>query len=225
MLRKFGVVLSMVLISVLCAVWSPWHYWNISLPKIFGVEAPVALARVQVSSLGGELQVYINGEERGIIGPESSPFTIEDAKPGQNTIRLTRSSEVEGAYVEYEQVIELYEEVETVIAYELGPTYNFSQGHVISAFRNAAIGDKTMLNVYSEPTGVAVKLGEERIGTTPLENIEVDRSSAQTLTLEKRGYEPQTISILPSEENQREKLKGFDINVDANMFLIPIELN
>jgi hypothetical protein len=52
--------------------------------------------------------------------------------------------------------------------------------------------------------------------------VSLDRSTVHKLKLEKKGYEPQEISLLPEDETARGNLKGYDINVDANLFLIPI---
>jgi hypothetical protein len=222
--KKLTFLIALIVLTFACALWSPWYYWQFSLADLIGVERPPEFARLQVTSIAGEVEIFVDDESRGTVGPEGSPFVIEDVKPGKRLIRLERISDSPGVYIEFERLIEFYPELDTVIAYELGPSTEFSEGHLISAFENVVNRERTKLNVYTEQEGVTVSLDGREIGTTPINSIELDTSTVHRLSLEKRGYETLEISLLPEDDEQRERLKGFDINVEANLFLLPLRV-
>lgn len=223
MAKKLLVLIIFIVLTLLCALWSPWNYWDISIAQLAGVQKPPEFARLQVSSLAGEVEIYVDDESYGSVGPEGSPFLIEDIKPGKRLVRLERRGD--GKYINLERLIDFYTEVDTVIAYELGPNTQFSEGHFITAFKNAVNRDKVKLNVFSEPNGSTVFLDGKELGKTPLENIELDITKVHQLQLKKDGYEPQSVSLLPGDEEDRKSLKGFDINVEARLFLLPLRVD
>lgn len=222
MAKKILVLIIFIVLTLLCAVWSPWSYWDISLASLVGVDKPPEFARLQVSSLAGEVEIFIDNESIGSVGPEGSPFLIEDVRPGKRLVRIERLGQ--GEYIKLERLIDFYPEVDTVIAYELGPNQQFSEGHFITAFKNAVNRDKVKLNVYTQPEGVEVSLDGRAIGQAPLENLELDTATVHKLRLSKKGYESQEISILPEDDEGRKALHGFDINVEANLFLLPLKV-
>lgn len=222
--RKIAIIIIFVVLTFVCAVWSPWQYWDFSFASIVGVEKPPEFARLQVSSLAGEIQIMVDGENLGTVGPEGSPFIIEDIKPGKRLVKLERITDSPEAYIKYERLIEFYEDIDVVVAYELGPNLEFSEGNQVSAFKNVVNKDATKLNVYTEPEGASISLDGVDIGEAPLEGVDLSLSGVHKLKVEKKGYESQEISLLPEDGEARLKLKGFDINVDANLFLIPIRV-
>jgi hypothetical protein len=222
--KKVIIIIFFVILTLVCAIWSPWQYWDISIAQLVGVEDPPEFARLQVSSLAGEIEIFIDDESQGTVGPEGSPFIIEDVKPGKRLLKLERVSENQDAYIKFERLIEFFNEVDVVIAYELGPNEDFSEGSFISAFKNVVNRDSTKLNIYTEPSEVRINLDGRYIGESPIEGVDLDLAGVHELKLDKKGYEPQTISLLPEDEENRSKLKGFDINVEANLFLIPIRI-
>jgi hypothetical protein len=175
--------------------------------------------------LAGEVEIYIDGEKRGAVGPEGSPLGIEDIKPGQRTVKLMRKGTNANTYITFERLLQFYEDIDTVIAYELGPKEDFSEGHVITAYKSYVNDSQTKLNVTTKPTEVKVSLDGQDIGRSPLNGIQLDISKVHKLKFEKQGYEDVEINLLPEDAKARDKLKGYDINVEVNLFLIPIRVN
>jgi hypothetical protein len=225
MLKKFLIVTMLVVFCVVCAVLAPWQNWNFNITSLFGITPPEKFARLQVSSLAGEIEIVIDGEVRGSVGPEGSPLLIEDIKPGQRLVKLVRVGEKPEAYISFERLANFSSDIDTVIAYELGPSEQFSEGHVISAFKNYLKPDTTLLNVNTTPSDVKVSLDGAEIGRSPLQGITLDTTAVHKLRLEKQGYEPLEISLLPESPDERAKLVGYEINVEANLFLIPLKLD
>jgi hypothetical protein len=175
-----------------------------------------------VSSLAGEIEITLDGEKKGSVGPEGSPFLIEDISPGKKLLTLTRVADDTDSYISIERLINFDPKVDTVIAYELGPTEEFSEGHIITAFKSYINKDKTKLNITSNVKGVDVYFDSRNIGQTPLNSIDLNINTVHKLKFEKKGYETLEISLLPEEEEERMKLAGYDINLEVNLFLIPI---
>ncbi len=122
MLKKFVIVIIVVVLAVICAVAAPWQNWDISIFSFLGVAPPTKLARLQVTSLAGEIEILVDGQTKGSVGPEGSPFIIEDIEPGQRLVKLIRLTETTGAYTSFERLLNFNQDIDTVIDYELGPT-------------------------------------------------------------------------------------------------------
>jgi len=223
MAKKLVIIAIVLLVLVGCGLWSPWQQWNISLGSVFGVDKPKDFARLQVSALEGEIKILVDGEEKGKVGPDGSPFVIEDIEPGKRTVRLERQADSPAEYLVFERVLDFSTEVDTVVAYELGPNSYFSAGHIITATKNY-ISASTKLNLVSVPIGAEVSLNGLNLGLTPLSNLELDISEVSKLSLRKAGYEDMEVSLLPENAEDRKQLKGYDINVEADLFLLPITL-
>jgi len=217
--------ITIIIIALLgCAVWSPWKSIGLDWYKLVGLEAPVKFARLQITSLAGELEIYVDGESKGSVGPEGSPFLVEDITPGQRLVKLVRRSDNAKNYIQFERLVNFSSDVDTVIAYELGPNQEFSEGHIITAFKNYANQDLTRLNVTMGQEDVLVTLDNNSIGKAPIQSLPLDNSSVHKLKLEKAGYEPLEISLLPQDEADRRKLTGYDITVEAFLFLQPLRV-
>jgi hypothetical protein len=224
MQKRFIFIACLLLALVIVGVWAPWRNWNFDLAQILGAKRPEKFATLQVSSISGEVTIYIDGEERGSVGPEGSPFMIEDVKPGQRLVKLVRVSDDQRNYINFERLLQFTENNDTVIAYELGPTEEFSAGHVISAYKSYANDNKTKLSVKTTPDNVKVSLNDKELGNSPQDSIELNLNEVQTLKLSKAGYEDMVINLLPQSQQDRDNLKGYDIVVEANLFLKPIEV-
>lgn len=224
MLKKVLIIISCLLILILCALWSPWKSLNISLGSILGIEPPQTFARLQLSSLGGELEVSIDGEKKGSVGPEGSPFLIEDIQPGRRVVKLSRVASGNAEYAVLERVLDFSAEVDTVIAYEIGPNQNFSEGHIITAKKNFLAPNDTVLSVETQPDEVEILLNGNSIGMSSLSGIKLNLEGENKLVLRKPGYEEMQISLLPEDTAARNKLIGYEILVEANLFLLPIRI-
>lgn len=208
-----------------CAIWSPWTNWDSTVRNVLGIETQVELARLQVSSLAGEVEIYVDDELRGSVGPEGSPFLIEDIEPGQRSVRLVRTSETSGSYIDFNSRLNFSPEIDTVIAYELGPTEQFSEGHIITAYDNFLEDTGARLSVRTEPAGASITLDGQPLGSAPVENYALSLDRPHEMRLTKEGYEELVITLLPQEQEARDQLEGFDIAVEARLFLIPLDLD
>ena len=131
-MKNFIKFLIVLLICVLLGLWSPWLKLNVSLSDIFGVEKPDKISGLQVYSLSGEMEVFLDGESQGTVTPDNSPLVVDAISPGEKSVGLKRVSEVPGAYWEFNKVITFEENIDVVLSYILGPEEEFSEGNIVS---------------------------------------------------------------------------------------------
>lgn len=226
-MRKAFWVIIFVLAAFLLALWSPWRDWQINFSELFGVTPPQEVAGLQVSSLAGELLLYVDDsvEPVATVSPENSPVQVPGIQPGDHQIKLVRTSEVEGTYVEFNRLIYFYSGIDVVIAYELGPTLEFSEGHVIYATEQSATDSNAYLNISSNVEGASVSIDQVTIGSTPIVKQPIDTLTQHRVVITKDGYEQQDFTVLPEEASDREKLAGLKLNIDVDLFLQPLQVN
>lgn len=223
MAKPFRIIV-IILIAFLCALWSPWTSWNISFARLLGIEPPPQIGGLQVTSLAGEMEVFIDGISQGKTTPENSPLIIPAIEPGERQIRLQRISSVDDAYWEFNKLIKFESGVDVVISYELGPSENFSEGHVIYTTKTPDKVDGLRLNLVTNVTDAVVKIDDIDVGLTPLVSQVITKDKQHTLLISKNGYEPQEFKLLPESQEDRDKVSGFNLNVIVDLFLQPIPI-
>lgn len=212
---------------VLLAIWSPWLNWNIDLANFFGVKKPDAIAGLQINSLAGEMEVYIDSQSIGKVTPESSPFILDRLVPGEHLITIKRTGEFASTYSTFNRLLSFEESSAVVISYNIGPDEVFSEGHVIYTTKKENPSGDSMLNINLniEDFNFAYDgMSLEKIEGKS-KSISLDFNSQHTIKISKTGYESLEFSILPETQTDRDKLKGADLNVDVQLMLQPVEVN
>lgn len=222
MLKRFLVLIVLLITVLLCAVWAPWQSINIDLLQLVGIGARPTYARIQLTSLSGELELLIDGETRGSVGPEGSPLILEDIAPGEHQVLLRRTGN--SNYHTLERLITFSADTDVVIAYELGPSAAFSGGHILTAAKSISEGSDVILNLRSLPGEANVKLNSVEIGTTPIRRYKLDYNNTNEISVTKPGYEEIKLNLLPGEQAAREKLRGYELNLETDLFLLPIDV-
>lgn len=221
MSKPFALI-TILLAGFLCAIWSPWNSWNFSLTQLLGVEPPPQIGGLQVTALAGEIEVFIDGESQGKVTTETSPLSIPAMTPGERQIRLTRLSTVDGAFWEFNRLIKFESGVDVVLSYELGPTQEFSEGHVIYATKATDQVNGIRLNLDSSVDGAKVFVDNQEVGTTPLVASVISKDIQHVFRIEKQGYETQEFKLLPDAQESRDKITGYNLNVIVDLFMQPI---
>jgi hypothetical protein len=226
--RTFLILVIIFLLSILLALWSPWTKIDISLAQIFGVEEPDRIAGLQVYSLGGEIDIYVDSEYAGTATQEDSPFIVDQVDPGDRLVRLERKSDIPAAYWEFSKLINFIEGKDVVVSYNIGPEETFSEGHVIYASESSS-GDERQgvanLNIRVNAEDTVVEIDEIAFniaGTTMSETLTLNKQ--HKLLVSKAGYESLEFTILPESQEDRDKLEGFDIELDVHLMLQPLQV-
>lgn len=212
---------------VLLAVWSPWLRWNIDLGALIGVTKPESIAGLQVSSLAGELEIFLDGHSEGKVTPENSPYFVYRVEPGEHLLTIKRTGEFADTYSDFSKLIDFITGSTVVVAYNLGPDEQFSEGHIIYATKKGVESSNSKLNI-----NVSTENFNFSIDGVPAERItgenvstNLDLNSQHRLKISKTGYEPLEFTILPETQEDRDKIKFFDLNIDVQLMLQPVEVN
>lgn len=208
----------------LLAIWSPWSSWNISFLETLGLAQQDKYSGLQIYSTNGELEVLVDSEVVGNVTVEGSPLEIFEIEPGDHLVTLHRISEGvdSGYYYEFSRMINFIEGINTVIAYEIGPSDYFSGGYVIYA--TPSIDDNsTYLNVRTQSGESKVYLNDLEIGSTPVTNRQLDTSTTYKVKITQEAAEGIEFNLFPDTQDERDAFKGYDLNVEAHLFRLPIE--
>jgi len=225
-MRKFLLILSVLVLCVIFGLWSPWAYIKLDLSRLFGVPAKEEISGLKVYSLSGELEVLIDQESFGSVRVKDSPLIIDRIVPGERLIRLKKLSNMGGLYWEYSKVIPFEKGLEVVISYNLGPSQNFSEGHVIYAAKKPEqrIGNELNLKLNVSDFFFQIdniqpqKVSGQSIITT------LSLSSQHKIKVLKNGYEPLEFTILPETQEERDKFRDYDFIIEAELMLQPVKV-
>lgn len=222
MLKKLLVGTVVIIGLGVLAFWSPWQQWDFSITSILGIESKEEFSALKVRSLGGTIEVFLDGESYGEVSTEEEFLEVFPVDPGEHTVRLVRKSDAD--YTEVVRKINFEPAVDVIIGYEIGPNEQFSEGHILYARRSfTAQGDPTV-EVYSSPEAITVQLDGAEIGQTPIKDVTLTTDRRHTLSFSKPGYDPLDIEILPDNQADRDKLKNTILTLEINLFAQPVPI-
>jgi hypothetical protein len=221
-MRTLIKIFIILVIGLLLAIWSPWNNWNLNFASILGYKAPDQYGGLVISSLAGEIKIFIDDSEVGTVSPETSPYENFQVQPGLRKIKLTRVSDPAGFYYELNKVINFEGNVEVVMAYDLGPSLEFTEGHTLSA-RSKKAKTPVELSLKTTPSQATVMADDITVGVDKL-IVDLDLSKQHTIKVSHPGYETLQFVILPDSQDDRNKLVDFDLLLEVNLTLIPLEL-
>ncbi|MCA9385785.1 PEGA domain-containing protein [Candidatus Dojkabacteria bacterium] len=222
MIKKiFGyTIFTLLLLGV--AAWSPWESWDLSFFTLLGIEEQTEYAGLEVYSLKDEFDVYIDGISVGSVSPEFGSLSVPQIEPGSHIVTLRSDKE---NFFEFTRPIDFHRGLSVVVAYELGPSKVFSQGHVFYALGETVDeGGMATLTINTAQSDVSVLLDGAELGQSPINELELDLSKNYTIVLKKEGYEELEFNILPETQEERDQLSGLDLFIDASLFLIPFDI-
>jgi hypothetical protein len=225
-MKLFKRVITIILIVVFLVIlgfWSPWNKMNLSFLNIFGIESTNRYATLKVKSLQGEISIYLDNELKGAATDNSDFAEINPVEPGEHTITLKK--ETNGNYYQFERKVNFESQLDVVVAYDLGPSQIFSEGHLLYSRKNFLNTVDPRLTIYSTPENVSVFLDDVEIGSTVIKDLELDNTKQHKLKFVKKGYDTMEITLLPESQSDRDKLKNYDLILEVNLFTQPIKVN
>lgn len=221
------VVLVIILVScVLIGLWSPWRGLNINLGGLFGITELESLSGLQVYSLSGTIEVYIDNELKGEIDIENSPLSVDKITPGERIVTLKRKSDIDNSYKEINKLISFVGGTNVVMSYNIGPVEEYSEGHIIYPVVKDNLNDKTTLFIKSNVEDVSLQIDSSIAETIRGLNIEkeLDLSKQHLINIKKNGYEPLEFNILPSVAEEREKLINYNLILEVDLMEQPLDI-
>jgi hypothetical protein len=217
---KFVIIL---VVLILLGLWSPWSSFNFNISKLFGVEEAEKISGLQVYTARGTIEVFIDQESQGTTSPEEDAVIVDTVEPGERLVTIKRVSEIEDAYYEFSKLINFVEGVDVVITYSLGPDKIFSEGSIISA--RAKQGENYNLEVLTNISDFNVELdGIDYISTESRFTGEISLDRQHIVKVQKNGYEPVQLTLLPEDQGSRDRLSNYVMQVDLNLMLQPVKV-
>ncbi|MEO6729308.1 MAG: hypothetical protein ABIM99_05270 [Candidatus Dojkabacteria bacterium] len=226
MFKKVTLLIVISLLCTLLALWSPWLYWNIDARNLFGIRKPDSISGLQVFSLGGELNIQIDGKDVGSVTPEKSPFFYDTVTPGERMVSISRKSEDPNQFWTFSKLI-TFEEGNTVASsYFIGPSQEFSEGHFIFATKKTDLNSQSKLNVSLNTDNAQIQV--ESIAVDKFNgnkySTDIDLNSQKKVRIFKSGYETLEFTILPESQEDRDKLRNYDLNLEAQLMVLPVNV-
>jgi len=221
--KKIGTIILIVVFLVILGLWSPWNNWNINIFNLLGIDSSEKFATLKVKSIQGTVSIYVDDELKGTATDNSEFAEINPITPGEHTISLKKESN--GNYYQFVRKVNFEPGLDVVVAYDLGPSQLFSEGHILYTRKNFLNTKNPRLSVYSSPEETSVFLDDILVGATVIKDLELDKSVQHKLKFEKNGYDTMEILILPENLVDREKLSNYDIVLEVNLFLQPVKIN
>jgi hypothetical protein len=223
MLKRLALIVVILVCLVGLGVWSPWQQWKLNLPSILGIQSPEQFGSLKVKSLSGDIDVFVDGEFKDTASADDSDFLeIVPISPGEHTIRMVRRDEP--GFPEVIRKLNFEPGADVVVAYEMGPSESFSEGHILYARKSFENKGKPQLEIFSTPDNTKVTLDGTYLGQAPLKDIELDTNSKHKLKFEKDGYDPLEIDIFPDTQADRDKLKDMILTLEINLFERPVKV-
>jgi len=226
MLKKVTLLVVISLLCTLLALWSPWLYWNIDVRNLFGIRKPESISGLQVFSLGGELNIQIDGKDVGSVTPEKSPFFYDTVTPGERMVSISRKSDSPNQFWTFSKLI-TFEEGNTVVSsYFIGPSQEFSEGHFIFATKKTDLNAQSKLNVTLNTEDAQIQVESIAVDkfTKNKYTTDIDLNSQKKIRIFKPGYETLEFTILPDKQEDRDKLRNYDLNLEAQLMVLPVNV-
>ncbi|MBN1915978.1 PEGA domain-containing protein [Candidatus Dojkabacteria bacterium] len=223
-MKKITVIIFAGIVLLGLAVWSPWNRLDFSWQRLLGIEKPEGMAGLTVYSLGGNMEVKIDGELKGEVNLANSPLEIHDVVPGEHKIELIRKGSQDNIYAEYFKNLNFEGNINSILSYELGPTEEYSSGYVFYAVSKGNYDALASLSVVSRPEQAKIFLDGIDVGNAPLRDVKISLNQLHRLRFEKEGFESLEFEILPKEQADRDKLKDYSLAVEARLFKLPINI-
>lgn len=222
MLKKLFILTITIIFLAILAFWSPWQNWNLSWINLLGIESKEEFAGLKVISLAGDIDVYIDDEYQG-TALDGNYLEVTPINPGEHFITLQRPSDT-AQYTEIVRKVNFEPGIDVVIGYEIGPTEEFSEGHILGVRKSFISETGPFLEVFSTPENISVTIDGKYIGETPIKSLSIDANSKHTLKFEKDGYDSLEIEILPDEQEARDLLRDYILTLEINLFARPVNI-
>ncbi len=219
-MKKVGFCIIILIIGILGAILIPWHRLDTFKDKMLGTNN--SYASLKIFSLGGDMKVYLDSEEKGIVKSQDPYLEVFPVDIGDHVVKLERVSSQEGFYDYFEKEILFEKGFDTVISWEIGPTEESSSGWILYAQSSNEKKGNALLNISSDIETCNVVLNNTQEMETPINNEAIGLDSQYNIKISKEGFQDLEFQILPEDQEARNRLDGYILYVEVNLYKIPI---
>jgi hypothetical protein len=225
-LKRIGCLLVVLILLFALAWYKPWRMTGLTFGSLIGLEEIKSQSGLAVFSLKDQIEVFVDNQYKDKIEAGGGSIEVGELEPGIHRVTLRKVTDGDAEYYEFSKSLNFEAGVSNVVAYELGPSSDFSQGHVFYTEKSEEKNEngKTLISFHSKLDEVEVYMDNKLIGKTPLENYEISLDKQYDITLKKSGFEELNFKILPESEADRTKLEGLNLFIEADLFLKPIDI-
>ena len=209
-----------IILAVFAAIFIPWENLYVIRDNILGIGE--SYASLKIYSLGGDMEVYLDDESKGIVRAQDSFLEVFPIEVGEHSVKLIREESEGEFYPGFKRVILFEKGFETVISWEIGPTYDSSSGWILYAKKMVGDEDYAYLNIRCEPEDCSLQENDGDNMEAPISDLELSLDSRHSYRVSGYGYQDLEFQILPEEEEARLKLGGYDLFLEVNLYKIPI---
>lgn len=219
-MKKVGLCIVILLIAVILAIVLPWDKVGVLRKNILGEGDQ--FGSLKVYSLGGDLKVFIDGEERGTVLEEESYVEIVPIPAGEHEVMLQREESGDSFYPEFVRTIWFEQGVDAVISWEIGPSTQSSSGWMVYSKKSGRESDQVRVHVQCEPEDCDVLLDNSESVDMETREVNLDTNIQHTFKVSADGYQDLEFLLLPEDNDSRDLLKGSDLYLEINLYQIPI---
>jgi len=219
-MKKVGFCIIISIIAVLGAILLPWHKLDSYKDKLLGSNNNYS--SLKIYSLGGDMKIYLDNEEKGVIKNQDPYLEIFPIDIGSHSVKLERIASQEGFYPYFERNIDFEKGFDTVISWEIGPTDESSSGWILYAQSSNKKEGNAFLNISSKIDDCKVLLNNTEGIETPIIDKAIGLDSQYHIKVSKEGYQELEFQILPEDQEARNRLDGYVLYVEVNLYKLPI---
>jgi hypothetical protein len=219
-MKKLGICIIFLIIAVIIAILFPWGNLDDIKDRLFGVKNNYA--SLKVYSLAGNMKLYIDEEEKGLVKRDEQFLEIFPISLGEHNIKLIREASNDEFYLNFEKIIKFEKGFDTVLSWEIGPTEDSSSGWILYAQNNNTDANNALLNLECRPDDCKVDIDskEEYLGS--IKDMTLGLETQHYFKVSKDGYQDLEFHILPEDENSRKSLKGYTLYIEVYLYKIPL---
>ena len=219
-MKKVGLCIVVLIIAIIGAILIPWQKLNIFKDKLIGVDNNYA--SLKVYSLGGDMKVFLDDEDKGVIKSQDPFLEIFPIESGKHNVRLKRVTSDESFYPDFEREVDFAKGFDTVIGCEIGPTKESSSNWLIYAQQTNNNNGAALVNITSDIENCNVIFNDSDTQTIPVQSKSIGLDQQYNIKVSKEGYQDLEFQILPEEQEARDRLDGYILYIEVNLYKIPI---
>jgi len=223
---KIIVYLGIVFLCFLVAFVSPWIYINIDINTLFGIVKPEEVAALKVVTIKGDLEVLIDKKVVGNVEESKNNNTFNKIEPGNRLVTIRRAGELADKYWTFNKIIPFEKNTTVVITYNIGPSELFSEGHIIYAIKKENPTTQPSININLNTNGGVLQINEGellQLNSNKYKSF-ISLEQQNKIYVTQLGYESQEFLVLPDTQEERDKFKEYDINVDIHLMMQPLQV-
>lgn len=222
MRKRLGLCFLIVFCAVIAAVLVPWDRASTLKDKLLGKGEDYS--SLKVYSLGGDMKVFVDGEETGTVREDDAFLEIVPITAGDHEVKLVREATHGGFYEDFVRVINFEKGFDTAVSWAIGPSVESSSGWILFAQQKASEKSGfTQINLSCKPSDCNITMDNEVEYTAPISRMELSLDKQHTFKAKSSGFQDLEFLVLPEEEEDRNMLEGYELFFEVNLYQIPIE--